>query len=159
MDALGFLLLDTILISNTVKTILGLTMGTLYSSITGTISGIISTVEWLIKNTDDTSEIADIIKKLDIYMSVTIIGLHVSEMKDKEYPESILKSLESISIILHEICNHLKTIKEKIIQHNNGYFSRWRNIDLSKECKILMDTNIILHIRYKMLINLLKIKN
>jgi hypothetical protein len=99
-------------------------------------------------------------KELDLLETIRLYELWLKELLENHKDSvnsspSLIESINSISNILDEFHNILKSIDNKLEEHKTKWFYSWRTLDFTNESNLLKINKIILDNRINILKNLL----
>ena len=127
-------------------------------TINQTCSSIIVLLNYLIYDCNNFYEIKQKIELLDINNKISVINLIIEENIEKySDKKSINLVFNSIKQILEELNEELSSLKNKIEDHKQLYFSYFRKLNLQNEIKSIENHNNILDKRFELLIKSVKI--
>lgn len=106
-----------------------------------------------------TKDVVVELKKLDLECNISIMDALVEEHKEKDLPQSIQISLQSVSEILKLMHEELTQIHGMIEYHNTLWWNTWRVLDCTKNIDKMKGHKILFNERYRLLLDLLKINN
>lgn len=101
--------------------------------------------------------IIDEVVRMDLEHSVSVISELANEIKEKDMPNSVKKALLGVNFTLEKIHSELNKLKNKLDNHQQKYFSKWRTIDCTENLNQIHYYKNLLDNRYHLLIDLLKI--
>lgn len=102
----------------------------------------------------------DLVAKLersDLEFTIQVIQLLIEEEYNKMNIHVVVKALEGLEDILNKVHNNLESMKKAIDYHQTKYFAQWRQFYWEGSFSTLMNLSEVLHHRYKILFELLKI--
>tara|TARA_B110000208_G_scaffold37267_1_gene49319 strand:- start:229 stop:681 length:453 start_codon:yes stop_codon:yes gene_type:complete len=127
-------------------------------TISNTCSSILVLINYLLYSANNSIGIKDKLEVLDLHTKINIVTLIVEENIEKyNDKKSINLIFNYINEILSKLREELECLKNKIIKHNNLYFSNFRKIDLTINYNNILSLNTILDNRFNLLIKTIKI--
>ena len=96
-------------------------------------------------------------KEIDLEHLVSVIHELVHEYQNVDLNNSVKKALLGVNQILENIDIELTELRESIIEHKKKYFNSWRRFNCKCNIENIKRDKSILDLRYKILIDLLKI--
>jgi hypothetical protein len=112
-------------------------------------------------------QINDVLVEHDLISTLEIIQALMNDIENPTHSlssenyltrQSVQRALTNLHFIVEELTQSLEKIENKIKNHKEKYFHRWRTLQYDSEL-LKMKKNIkLLHIRYQMLLEVLKVK-
>lgn len=134
-------------------------INTIINTVTFTSNSICKTLDYMARS--DNIYVQDMSAKLeeiDLEFNVSIIEELMKEISDKNIDSTTFKkAIAGVNNILNKIHKELTEIENSIEYHNAKYFSTWRTFDCNFTIDNIIKHKNILDMRYKILVDLLKI--
>jgi hypothetical protein len=108
-------------------------------------------------------QINDVLAEHDLISTLEIIQALMNDIESPESnltsnsKQSIQRALTNLHFIVEELTKSLETIEQKIKHHQGKYFHRWRSLNYDSELSKLKKNIKLLHIRYQMLLEVIKV--
>lgn len=103
------------------------------------------------------TEIQAELEKMDLTNKISILESLMEDLHKKNMNEPVNKSISAVDSILKSIHIELNEIQQRLINHNNKWFSGWRSLNCSSNILKIKGHNNILDNRVDMLIKLISI--
>ena len=97
-----------------------------------------------------------IIKITDIEATINTLHYFVKDIPDDNEADSLHIALSNLNNIINELTEILNAIKKKTEDHRMKYFASYRSVSYLEEIDKLKTNIAILHIRFDLLIKILK---
>lgn len=107
-------------------------------------------------------QINDVLTENDLISTLEIIQALMNDIESSvdlgsTGKQSIQRALTNLHFIVEELTKSLEKIESKIKNHQGKYFHRWRTLNYDSElCKLKKNIKL-LHIRYQMLLEVIKV--